>query len=236
MQLRDLATKAIDLLYPERCVDCGAFGALLCEACESGMEPATGPGRCPHCSARWDGSANCPRCFELQDVDGVRAAFEMNGAARQAVHALKYRGVRALGGYMARHLAPLRESQPFDAAFVVPLHSRRERSRGFNQSEVLLQATGWPGGAGRLRRVRNTRTQVGMHLGERRINVSGAFAYEGPALAGLTVALLDDVVTTGSTVNECAAVLREHGARHVYAFAFARASYNAASPTAAIDD
>lgn len=200
------------------------------------MEPATGPGRCPHCSARWGGTDNCPRCFHLQEIDGVHAAFEMDGAARRAVHALKYLGVRALGRQMAVHLAPLRESQPFDIAFAVPLHRRRQRSRGFNQSEVLLRAANWATGAGRLCRVRNTRTQVGMHLGERRGNVSGAFAYEGPPLTGLTIAIVDDVVTTGSTVNECARVLREHGASYVYAFAFARANYNPGQPTTAIDD
>jgi ComF family protein len=234
--IRAAAARVLELLYPERCINCGEFGDLLCEACERHLEPATGVGRCRHCSARFDGTDNCPRCIALQQLEGIRAAFEMDGAARNVVHALKYRGVRPFAQRMADHVTPLRQATPFDIAFAVPLHRSRLRSRGFNQSQLILDALEWPMGAGSLRRVRKTETQVGLREGERRSNVSGAFAYDGPALTGLTVAVLDDVVTTGATVNECAAVLREHGARAVYAFAFARASYNPAMPMAAIPD
>lgn len=172
----------------------------------------------------------------MQHLDGVRAAVEMSGSARRVVHALKYRGVQSLAAFMATHVSPLGELQAIDAAFPVPLHRSRIRSRGFNQSALILSALAWPRPAGELRRVRRTETQVGLHLGERRTNVSGAFRYEGPALNGLTVGIIDDVVTTGATANECAGILREHGARHVYAFAFARASYDPETPALAIVD
>lgn len=200
------------------------------------MEPATGAGRCRNCSSRWAGDDNCPRCYHLQHLDGVRAAVEMGGSARRVVHALKYRGVQSLAAFMATHVSPLREHHAIDAAFPVPLHRTRVRSRGFNQSALILSALDWPRHVGELRRVRRTETQVGLHLGERRANVSGAFRYEGPALSGLTVAIIDDVVTTGATANECAAILREHGARYVYAFAFARASYDPEARTLPIVD
>jgi ComF family protein len=215
----------IDLLFPARCYGCGAFRTFLCGSCAAGMAPATGPGRCPHCSAAWDGGGNCPRCFHLQGLDGVRAAFEMEGTPRRLVHALKYEYVRALAPLMAAHIAPLAAELHLDAAFPVPLHPSRQRERGFNQAEVLRRAAGLALATGELRRSRRTDRQVGMHLGERRSNVSGAFAYTGPRLDGLTVAIVDDVVTTGATVNECALVLREHGAARVYAIAFTRASY-----------
>ncbi|MEO9254509.1 MAG: ComF family protein [Tepidiformaceae bacterium] len=236
MLLRTAATRALGLLYPERCIDCGEFGTLLCVPCERKVEPATGVGRCRHCSARFDGTDNCPRCMSLQQLEGVRAAFEMDGAARHVVHALKYRGVRPFAQRMAEQVEPLRQATPFDVAFAVPLHRSRHRSRGFNQSKLILDALSWPTGQGSLHRMRKTETQVGLRAGERRSNVSGAFSYDGPSLTGLTVAILDDVVTTGATVNECAAVLREHGARAVYAFAYARASYNPATPLAEISD
>jgi competence protein ComFC len=137
---------------------------------------------------------------------------------------------------MAEFVAPLKDAIPFDVAFAVPLHRSRMRRRGFNQSQLILDELGWATGAGSLQRVRNTETQVGMREGERRSNVSDAFAYKGPALNGLTVALLDDVVTTGATVNECAQVVRSHGARAVYAFAFARASYDPPRPGIGIMD
>ncbi len=112
-----------------------------------------------------------------------------------------------------------------DRFFAVPLHRSREKERGFNQSSLLLEKAGWsPVGDG-LKRARKTDRQVGQHLGERRANVSGAFAYNGARLDGLTVALVDDVVTTGATAMECAAVLKDAGASAVWVLAFARASY-----------
>ena len=77
--------------------------------------------------------------------------------------------------------------------------------------------------------MRATASQVGLSASERRQNVAGAFRYRGPVLKGATVAVLDDVVTTGATAGECARVLREHGAARVYALAYARAPYR--SPT-----
>lgn len=161
----------------------------------------------------------------MQALDRTLAVFEMNGAARNAVHALKYRYESALAVPMAALMAPLREQAPFDLAVAVPLHRSRQRERGFNQAGLLVRELGWPGLPGTLRRVRKTERQVGTRSSERRRNVADAFAYEGPPLDGLAIAVVDDVVTTGATANECARVLREHGARSVVAFAFARASY-----------
>ncbi|MCK9518523.1 MAG: double zinc ribbon domain-containing protein [Dehalococcoidia bacterium] len=226
---RTFVTRAVDVLYPRRCVACGRFGPLLCVPCEARMQPATGAGRCPNCSARWGAALNCPRCLGWQALDGVSAAFEMEGAARRLVHGLKYRRVRELAPVMAAHMVKLPAVRPFDVAFAVPLHPSRLRDRGFNQAEMLLRELGWPAAPGTLRRVRKTRTQVGQAVRERRANVSGAFAYEGPPLDGLTVAVVDDVVTTGATAEACAEELRAAGARSVVAIGFARASYDPAS-------
>lgn len=225
--LRQLLSNAVDLVYPARCVGCGVFNQILCPRCEAGMVPASGPGRCRFCRAEWDdGSTNCPRCFHMQSLDGVRASYEMSGPARELVHELKYRYVRAAAAEMARHMITLSDETHFDVALAVPLHPSRKRQRGFNQADELLRALDWPTAPGRLHRIRKTERQVGMDLGERRSNVSGAFAYRGEPLDGLTVAIVDDVVTTGATANACAQVLRDHGARYVYAFAFARKSYD----------
>ena len=115
-------------------------------------------------------------------------------------------------------------------------HRSRLRERGFNQSELLMRAAGWMEPVGCLLRTKKTNRQVGMHEGERRANVAGAFVYRGPALNGLSVAIVDDVVTTGATVQECATVLKEAGAREVWAVAFARASYKVSAPNVEIID
>lgn len=230
---RALLQHGIELLYPRRCVGCGRFGVFLCDACEAGISRATGePGRCPNCSAAWLDELNCGRCAHWDQLERGFAAFEMAGVARHVVHALKYGGVRGIGPLMAGAIAPLAGLATFDAAFAVPLHRSRKRSRGFNQAEVLLQHLQWPNNGGRLQRIRKTRTQVGLHLRERRANVGGAFRYSGPSLEGLSVALVDDVITTGATANECATILRDHGARRVFIFAYARASYDGDQPAA----
>lgn len=153
----------------------------------------------------------------------------MTGPARRLVHDLKYRYYRALAPVMGRLLKEALTDTAFDACFAVPLHRSRLRERGFNQSELLLRASSLPPPSPGLVRVRRTERQVGQRLAERRSNVAGAFAYSGPGLPGCRVALVDDVVTTGATAQECALVLRDAGAREVWVIAFARASYEPAS-------
>jgi ComF family protein len=217
--------RALEVLYPARCVRCGAFGAVVCGVCEEAFEAASGEGRCGNCAARWSERGFCPRCAHWRWLDGGVAAFELAGPARDLVHALKYLRARVVAPVMAGWMVPLRERLAFDAVFSVPLHASRRRRRGFNQAQLLLHELRWPQSGGRLSRVRKTKTQVGMGLADRRANVAGAFAYAGPSLAGRRIALVDDVVTSGATMNECAGLLKEHGAKAVFAVSFARASY-----------
>jgi ComF family protein len=190
------------------------------------MVPCSDGQRCPNCCGRWQGDGNCPRCFTWDALDGALAAVDMEGAARKVVHGLKYRYIQSLAPIMAARMASLAPATgSFDLAFPVPLHRSRIRQRGFNQAELLLRLLAWPEGEGALERIRKTDAQVGLRLGERRSNVAGAFRYSGPSLRGASVALLDDVITTGATANECARVLRDYGARSVKLYAFARAHY-----------
>lgn len=223
--IRRAASAAFNALFPLRCAGCGRFDVVLCPECAARLTNATGPARCAFCAAAWEDDGNCPRCFRMHELEGIRAAFEMEGAARQLVHALKYRYYRAAAPRMAEMMSRLNAELAIDRYFAVPLHRSRLKERGFNQSALLLERTGWQPSAKGLTRVRRTDRQVGQAFGERRSNVTDAFAYSGPRLDGLTVALVDDVVTTGATVTECANVLKDAGARAVWAFAFARASY-----------
>jgi ComF family protein len=136
---------------------------------------------------------------------------------------LKYGHVRAVANAMAGELNTIVETLAPGTVFAVPLHPSRVRRRGYNQAEELAKAAGLPLHGG-LRRVVKTNSQVGLGLARRRANVRGAFAYTGPELDGLRVVLIDDVITTGSTANECARVLRDFGAREVWIVAFSRAN------------
>jgi ComF family protein len=218
----------VDLVYPPRCVACARFGrGLLCGECIASSPAATGPGRCPNCAAPWDKPDFCTSCLAWTHLDGARAAFEHTGAARRAVHGLKYERVRALAPLMAPHLVPLAAGT--DLAFAVPLHRSRERQRGYNQAQELLRQAGLPRGEGVLTRVRKTKSQVGLALAERRSNVGGAFVYRGPELTGMRVLLIDDVITTGATADECARVLKDFGSREVRVLSFTRAAPPSAS-------
>lgn len=218
--------KIRDELFPVRCVTCGSFEhRTFCEPCRRQLVPLKVDQRCPLCAGAWDGPLNCPRCEFWDGLDGATAAVEMKGKARRLIGALKYRGVRAAARDMAAEMQPVMTEQEWDVMFAVPLHSKRLRGRGFNQAEELMRHLEWPVAEGRLRRIRETESQVGLRGEERLRNVRGAFAYEGPELNGVTVAILDDVLTTGATANECALVLKDHGAGRVIALAFARANY-----------
>ncbi|MGH7910571.1 MAG: ComF family protein [Candidatus Dormibacteraceae bacterium] len=108
----------------------------------------------------------------------------------------------------------------------VPLHRRRQRERGFNQSQLLTDElrSEWPLGRarGRLVRSRDTRSQVGLDRAQRRRNVEDAFSWRGPPLAARPVLLIDDVITTGATVEACAQALRAAGSGPVRALSLAR--------------
>ncbi len=222
--------KAVDALFPERCVGCGAFGISFCGDCEHGLKSSPAVPRCPNCWAQWPGPDNCPRCFGWDALDGAVAAFDYEGSVRRAVRGLKYRHTKSLAAVMARNVAPLLARYEEALVLPIPLHGSRQRSRGFNQAELLLRIAGFHNPGAGLLRAKKTRAQYGLSLGERRTNVRGAFRYEGPKLQGKTVVVVDDVITTGATANECARMLKDAGARRVVAVAFARANYNHALP------
>ena len=152
----------------------------------------------------------------------------MEGVVREMVYGLKYRNLRAsapeLGRLVATHLRS--DPIPADVLVPVPLHVRRERERGYNQSDLLAREvskhTNVPVATGVLRRTRDTPPQVSMSSPEqRRQNIEGAFQSTSE-LRGQRVLLIDDVVTTGATMSACAGPLKEAGASSVWGLVLAR--------------
>ena len=225
--LTRLAASLLDLLLPLSCTVCSIQGRMLCSDCEARFPRLMGP-FCSKCSA--PGSRDpCEWCATSPPaLDGVRAPYLFDGAVRDIVYRLKYQNMRALAPDVGRLLFRYLETNPIpgDALVPVPLHGRRKRERGYNQSQLLAaelsKATGLPMEARAIRRTRNTAPQVSMSSHEERIhNIEGAFQ-PASELPGRRVILVDDVVTTGNTMFACAVALRAAGAVSIWGLVLAR--------------
>ena len=227
---RYVASTVVDILFPRRCVGCDREGAFICQACLEGL-PRLKPPYCFLC-ARPDSLTLglCPHCRDRPlEIDGIRSPYRMEGAIREAVHALKYRNVRALAPTLGQLLADFMEavSMPADIIVPVPLHPKRERSRGYNQSLLLAkEVSGWSGiplANGTLRRERWAVSQAGSHDEDQRwANVQGAFRAEPDLVRGKRVVVIDDVCTTGATLEACSIVLKQAGATSVWGLTLAK--------------
>ena len=205
------------LLLPPRCMLCNGAGQPpcldLCAGCEAALPGAQAPSGLP---------AGLDRCH---------APFLYAAPVDQLVHALKYRGAlaagRVLGMLLAADVAALGLHLDVDWVLPMPLHPSRHAARGSNQSAEIAhwvaRSLGRPSRPQVLRRVRDTAPQVGLGIADRRANVDGAFA-AAAGCAGRRIALVDDVVTTGSTLAAAAAALRAAGAVSVDAWCVARAA------------
>jgi ComF family protein len=204
------------------------MGAWICTRCRKQIE-AINPPLCVHCGRGVERGAVCYLCRSHRPaLDGLRAAAYFGGSLREAIHAFKYNGVRALAGPLGEILYDgyLRHAIHADVLVPVPLHDARHSQRGFNQSLLLAQElarrSGLAVGQAGLLRTRDTRSQVGLGAAERRANVHEAFAWQGGSLASRRVLLIDDVCTTGATMEACAAPLYLAGALSVWGLTLAR--------------
>ena len=219
--------EAVDLLFPMQCAGCRRSGGILCETCIPGLAKLTPP-YCRICASPHSQSP-CRWCQEKAPaIDGVWAPFLMEGAVQQAIFSLKYRGIRAAAPELARLLAGYlgERRTPVDLIVAVPLHRRRLRTRGYNQSELLARElskiTGLPLAKGLLARVKDAPPQVeAATRAQRRTNVEGSYEVTGD-VARRRALLIDDVVTTGATMSSCAAALKGAGAASVWGLALAR--------------
>ncbi|MSQ22801.1 MAG: ComF family protein [Dehalococcoidia bacterium] len=225
-----LASATVDLLFPKRCVGCDREGAFLCQKCLAEL-PRVEPPFCFLCGQPGRLMMRlCPSCWERPlEIDGIRAPYRMEGAIRQVVHGLKYQYVRALAPDLGHLLSEFiaGSNLPADVLVPVPLHPRRERSRGYNQSLLLARETGkvvgLPVDDKALRRIRATPSQArSSSQKERRANVANAFAAETSLAEGRRILLVDDVCTTGATPEACAIALKEAGATSVWGLTLAR--------------
>jgi competence protein ComFC len=220
---------ALDLLFPRWCIGCGREGDYICATCREEL-PVIRPPVCPRCGRPQAAGPVCPGCADMEgEIDGIRAPFLFDGVIRQAVHELKYRNLRSLAPLLAAFLDDYLRTYPLegDVLVPVPLHPRRLRERGYNQSARLAVALGRlsdrPVREDALVRTGFAPPQVrSSGEAERRRNVAGAFACPRPeAVRGKRVILIDDVATSGATLNAGAGALKAAGAVSVWGLVLA---------------
>jgi competence protein ComFC len=236
--LRRATEAALSLFYPPHCVVCSAqtsAGVLLCERCEDEARPIESP-YCQQCSLPFDGEITEEfRCHNCEDrrfhfLTAV-SRYRARGVVRDLIHRFKYGREYYLRHQLAEWAAAGLDDErlrtpDFDAFVPVPLHSARKREREFNQAEAIAELLGRRCGkrvVNALQRIRYTDSQTRHDRAERMENLRGAFRVRHPdAVLNRHLVLVDDVFTTGSTVEECARVLTEAGAASVRALVVAR--------------
>jgi len=225
----------LSLLYPPRCLLCRTLGEAsgLCRDCAAQIAPVPSPW-CRRCGQSIGDAETCFHChLRLPAFACARAMGQYDGVLRALIHRFKYRDRPQLAeplGILLADFARIQSSSLhdlcFDALLPVPMHPVRQRLRGYNQSDrlarVVARELGLPLETQMLTRPRATRPQVGLTGDARRINLRAAFAVPHPELvSGKTLLIVDDVTTTGSTLDACAATLQAAGATAVYALALA---------------
>ncbi len=222
-RFRELLTGAIEIAYPPRCSGCGLRGRWVCEECLASV-PLFGDPRCPLCSLPL-GRAPCDCQALPAQVDALWVAGPFDGWLRSAIHSYKFSGETARAAHFAELLAPGFAGYAPDTALApVPLHPRRKRQRGYDQTSILAQAiarqTGHPIFTG-LRKSRDTPHQVGLDRTQRAANLHDAFEVVPGVTMPAHLVLVDDVSTTGATLTECAIALRRAGATAISAVVIA---------------
>ena len=228
-QLTKLKGIALDLLFPRWCVGCGREGDFICPACLKSL-PRITPPLCPRCGQPQLNAVICPVCVGWQaSIEGIRAPFKFDGAIRRAIHEFKYNNLRAMAALLGQRLGDYLTANPLPAEVLVPvpLHRKRLRERGYNQSRLLALElaglSGLPLVDDCLVRQRYTTPQIRTPgVDERRRNVADAFACRDRRLEDRAVLLIDDVATSGATLDACARTLKESGASSVWGLVLAK--------------
>jgi competence protein ComFC len=220
---------AINWLFPPRCITCETEGYSFCFDCQSKIQVTLQPA-CIYCGTALPRRGVCKRCSGKEwNYDEVRQFGLYSGPLAQAIRSLKYEHNLFLGPQLAGFLIKTFRTTNWkpDLVTAVPLSPRHKRSRGYNQAALLARPLasriGLPYFGNALKRIRETKSQVTLNFYERQANVADAFQSNEVLVRDRNVLLVDDVFTTGATLNECARALKASGANSVYGLTLAKA-------------
>lgn len=219
----------LDLFFPKFCVGCRKEGVWLCAGCAAKVVSVKSP-VCPGCGRLSQQGRYCGQCQKGHTLRGVIcAAYFEEGPLKEIIHHFKYNSVISFVSFLGDLLAPaLAADLPEGDLTVtfVPLHAKRFAQRGYNQSELLArhiaEKLNLPV-ADLLIKKKKTKMQVELQGDQRRRNLRDVFVSKNKKiLKGKTIILVDDVTTTGATLDECAKVLKAAGAKEVWGLVVAR--------------
>lgn len=226
-----LIWEVLDYLYPPYCGGCGQLGDRWCKQCAQNtleIEPPI----CPVCGDHTVTYGPCPRCQSSRPLfTCLRSYTIFTGAIREAVHQLKYQHNRGIAEVLSRPMITSLEklNWPIDLVTSVPLGLVRLKERGYNQATLLARPISLyfqvPFSSQALVRARETPSQVGLSVAERQENMKDAFQADRNMVGGKNILVVDDVATSGATLNACAQALINEGAGKVYGFSLARAVF-----------
>jgi len=221
----------LDIVFPKKCVNCGKWGKYVCESCEVGLWEEEQI--CPVCGWASRYGLKHKYCRQPYSLDGLTCLWAYEGVARKIISKAKYRFYydmlsELLRGSKSLGMPAVGAQVPLDACPVVvpvPLYSKREKWRGFNQAEMIGR---WLAEKENLEsrnllvRVKNTGQQVGKLRRERLENIKNAFQLRATSYLPRAILLVDDVWTSGATMAECCWVLKKAGVKYVWGWVLAR--------------
>lgn len=220
----------MDLILPKECLGCGLEGVWLCPDCRR-QTVRIKAFFCPQCQKINQNGEFCKDCRKNSNLSGIIiAAHYQKGVLKEAIHVYKYEGIWGeLENYLADLLLKrLKDHLPSGKKVIIPipLHYKKQLERGFNQAErlarILSRKFNLPLETKALKRIKETDSQANLKKNDRLKNIKGAFKIKNPKnIKGRTILLLDDVATTGTTLNEAARVLNKNGARRVWGIVIA---------------
>lgn len=223
---------SLDWIYPPLCAGCGRPGTRWCSDCMRRV-PVINPPLCEICGESQVVKGVCRRCkANRPPYEALRSWAYFGGSVRGAIHRLKYRRDVALGEILARPMIECFQLAKWQVDIVtpVPLGVARYAERGYNQAALLARPLALGCGlkytSKALFKVKETRSQVGLGVEQRRENVAGAFRAQESIILGKSILVVDDVTTSGATLEACASALLEAGAKAVYCLTLARAIAN----------
>lgn len=220
--------EGLDWLFPPTCAGCGKPQFRFCPDCVQAVVKPD-PQKCVLCGTRFASDWQLHSCTRKTHFDRALVWGLHSGPLRKALHQFKYRRDLGLADAFAQHLVSIYSVAKIgvDLVVPVPLGKKRYKERGYNQAALLASAL-----SGRLglrcrpkaaKRIKETKSQVGLDIDQRRENVAGAFWADDRLVSGKNILLIDDVLTTGATLDSCSQALKQAGAAKIVTLTLARA-------------